>query len=102
MTFRAFVDEATSLIGTACETLGYTVPPKLDWDIPPTKELGDVSFRVGYQLSKIARKKPADIAKEIAEVIETRLGNSKVLVSEVEGHSSGFLNFRFNPQKLFT
>ncbi len=102
MTFRAFVDEASSLIGKACQTIGYTAPSKLDWDIPPSKELGDVSFRVGYQLSKTVGKKPADIAKEIAEVIETTLRQSKDLVSDVQGHPSGFLNFRFNAPRLFT
>ncbi|HXQ93416.1 MAG TPA: arginine--tRNA ligase, partial [Nitrososphaerales archaeon] len=102
MTFRAFVYEASSLVIRACETIGYTAPSKIDWDIPPTKELGDVSFRIGYQLSKSVGKKPADIAKEIAEVIETTLRQSKDLVSDVQGHPSGFLNFRFNAPRLFT
>ncbi len=34
--------------------------------------MGDVSFRVGFQISKSVEKKPAEIASEIADAIKTR------------------------------
>ncbi|MGI0091116.1 MAG: arginine--tRNA ligase [Nitrososphaerales archaeon] len=102
MSFRDFVDEASYLTREACNSLGYEVPASLDWDIPPSKELGDASFRVGYQLTKTARKSPAQIAGEIAGQIEGDYAKKKQYVSSAEGHPSGFLNFRFNKSVLFS
>src|SRR5579872_6161063 len=96
MSFRSFVSEANSLIRKALASLGYEAPAKLDWDIPPSLDLGDASFRVGYQLSKAVKKKPADIAKEIAGEIEGKFPIDKHFVLRAEGHPSGFLNFRVN------
>ena len=100
MSFRDFVDEAKDLINKALASLGYDVPQKLDWDFPPSIELGDVSFRVGYQLSKIAKKKPPEIAREIAGEIEEKLSSEKHFVSSVEGHPNGFLNFRIKLEEF--
>ncbi|MFI5421027.1 MAG: arginine--tRNA ligase, partial [Nitrososphaerales archaeon] len=96
MSFRQFVEEAEALVRSALSSLGYDPPAKLDWDIPPSEELGDVSFRVGYQLTKVAKKKPVEIAQEIANEIETKFTSEKHLVATVAGHPSGFLNFRIN------
>ena len=85
----------------ACDSLGYEVPQQSDWDIPPSKELGDVSFRTGYQLAKSTRKKPAEIVSEIAREIEEKHATEKQYVRSVEGHPSGYLNFRFEPSTLF-
>lgn len=101
MSFRDFVGEASFLVKSACNSLGYQVPEKFDWDVPPSKEFGDVSFRTGYQLAKSARKKPAEIVSEIAKEIETNHATKKRLVKSVEGHPSGYLNFLFEPNSLF-
>lgn len=102
MSFRQFAEEASSLIGLACDSLGYVLPSELNWEIPPTKEMGDLSFRVSFQLSKDAGKKPSEIAAEIAGVIRTDYSFGEGLVSDVEANPSGFLNFRFNHGRLFT
>lgn len=101
MSFRDFVNEAASLVKAASDSLGYPALPQYDWDVPPSKDLGDVSFRTGYQLSKIARKKPSEIVSEIAKEIQARHSSKKHLVESVEGHPSGYLNFRFDPPVLF-
>jgi arginyl-tRNA synthetase len=101
LSFRNFVDEATSLTNEACKSVGYEPPPQLDWDIPPSKSLGDVSFRVGYQLAKTAKKRPAEVVAELAAGINGAEGKKKFVLS-AEGHPSGFLNFRFNDKELFT
>ncbi len=101
MSFRSFVDQASSLVRKACETLGYDPPSDIDWDIPPTKEMGDASFRIGFQLSKAAGKTPAEVAREIVAAITTRVPDSEPFVGSVEANPKGFLNFRFNPSHLF-
>jgi arginyl-tRNA synthetase len=101
LSFREFVNEAGSLIKRACANLGYETPPTLDWDVPPSKELGDVSFRTGYQLAKTTEKKPAEVVSKIASEIEAKMGAKKRYVKSVEGHASGYLNFRFDASSLF-
>ncbi|MDG6905317.1 MAG: arginine--tRNA ligase [Nitrososphaerota archaeon] len=102
MSFRDFVVEASSLVTAACLSLGYEPPHQNDWSIPPSKDLGDVSFRTGYQLAKNARKVPSELVAEIAREIEGKESGKKRYVESVEGHPSGFLNFRFQRGALFT
>ena len=65
--------------------------------------MGDVSFRVGFQLSKSVGKRPAEIAEEIEKAVLSSLASStENLVSSVEANPRGFLNFRLNAGKLFT
>lgn len=101
MSFRSFVEEASSLIDDACVFLGYP-PAKLEWEIPRSKDFGDVSFRTGFQLSKQLKKKPSEIVTEIAAKIEGDLAAKKRLVKSVSGHVSGYLNFRYNLEQFFS
>ncbi len=100
MSFRSFVEEANSLIEEACQLLGFATA-KLEWEIPRSKDFGDVSFRTGFQLAKTAKKKPSEIVSQIAEKIESDLGARKNLVKSVSGHPSGFLNFKYNIEAFF-
>lgn len=102
MSFRSFVEESSALVKKACLELEYPPPDQLDWDIPPSKEMGDVSFRVGFQLAKSAGKSPPEIAAEIVRIIRSDRSFDQQFVSEVEANSRGFLNFRFNSGRLFT
>lgn len=88
---------------TALGELGYNSPDSLDWDVPPSKDIGDVSFRVGFQLAKSTGKSPPQIAAEVAQTISRRASfTSGGFMSSVEASPRGFLNFRFNPAALFT
>ena len=102
LSFRAFVEESTSLVKGACQSLGYLVPSSVDWEIPPTKDMGDVSFRIGFQLAKNVGKSPAFVASEIAGKIQSEKFESSSLISQVEANPRGFLNFRFNASTLFS
>ncbi|MDG6996355.1 MAG: arginine--tRNA ligase [Nitrososphaerota archaeon] len=101
MSFREFVDEATNLVRESVKNLGYEIPKTIEWDEPPSKDLGDASFRIGYQLSKIAKKKPYEIASAIASEINQNLYRKQLLVKSAESHPSGFLNFRANRTVLY-
>ena len=102
MSFREFAEQASSLVKLACDSLGYTLTSDLTWEIPPVKEMGDLSFRIGFQLSKAAQKRPAEIAEEIAGVIMTSGSWDEGFVAGVEANAAGFLNFRFDAGRLFT
>ena len=101
MSFRDFVSEARSLIRDACESLGYPLPEELEWDIPHAKDLGDVSFRTGYQLARTAKKKPGEIVALIAERINEKIKADKHYLKSVQGHPSGFLNFWLDQGAFF-
>jgi arginyl-tRNA synthetase len=101
LSFRQFASEARDLVSEAVRELGYPVPSTIEWDEPPAPELGDASFRIGYQLAKSAGKKPAQISGEIAEKIENELKSQFKLVEKVEAHPSGFLNFWINRSRFF-
>ncbi len=83
------------------DALNYPKPKDLEWAEPPNKEYGDLSFRIGFQLSKELRKKPFDVATEIATKID-EMQISKKYVSSVEAHISGFLNFKMNQANFFS
>lgn len=99
MSFREFVREAEKLTIFASRELSYEVPPNLEWSEPPEREYGDLSFRIGFELARQAKKSPGEVAREIAEKISQDV-SEKDLVSSVEAHPSGFLNFRINREKF--
>ncbi len=82
-------------------SLGYEAQGKLEWSEPPNKSFGDLSFRVAYQLAKQAKKKPPEIATELAQEISKSLLSEGRYVASVEGHQSGFLNFRIKDSVFF-
>ena len=101
MSFREFVEESKGLIKEAISSLGYFEPSDLQWDEPPMKELGDLSFRVGFQLAKKVGKKPSIIAEEIASKISASSA-IRNYVKSAEGHESGFLNFQIKEEPFFS
>jgi arginyl-tRNA synthetase len=72
--------------------------PTIEFVLEPAKEgFGDVTCNVAFLAAKQLSKKPHDIAKSIAEQYDQFLGN---LVSKVEAHPSGYLNFYANNKVL--
>jgi arginyl-tRNA synthetase len=93
LSFRQFAEEAREFVADGVSRLGYLAPANIEWDEPPSPELGDVSFRIGYQLAKSAGKKPAEIASEISQRISSEPKSRFRFVDKVQAHPSGFLNF---------
>lgn len=100
MSFRKFVSEAQHEIRSACHSLKYETPEQLEWNIPSVREFGDLSFRTGYQLAQAVRKKPPQIVAELAEEI-TKGATGMKYIESVEGHPSGFLNFKLKRKTYF-
>jgi arginyl-tRNA synthetase len=57
---------------------------------PPKKEYGDLSTNVAFLLAKHQRRKPQEIAQELAKKLEERLRPYGIQVSTI----GGFINFR--------
>ena len=60
-------------------------------DIPPAKFSGDISTNVAMVLSKINKKPPIELAKQIADLIK----NSDSNIDEISIEKPGFINLKF-------
>ena len=60
-------------------------------DIPPAKFTGDISTNVAMVLSKINKKPPLELAKQIADLIK----NSDNNIDEISIEKPGFINLKF-------
>ena len=60
-------------------------------DIPPAKFTGDISTNVAMVLSKINKKPPFEIAKQIADLIKDSDSN----IDEISIEKPGFINLKF-------
>ena len=60
-------------------------------DIPPAKFTGDISTNVAMVLSKINKKSPLELAKQIADLIK----DSDKNIDEISIEKPGFINLKF-------
>ena len=60
-------------------------------DIPPAKFSGDISTNVAMVLSKINKKPPIELAKQIADLIK----DSDINIDEISIEKPGFINLKF-------
>lgn len=95
MTFQVLLDEIKLNVSKSLQELDY---PKVSFTVEPAKkEFGDVSCNVCFLLAKDLKKKPNEIAKKITETYQKHLSE---LVSKIEAHPSGYLNFFVNMNKF--
>ena len=90
MSFRILLDEIKSNL---LQTIKRLEIPEVPFVLEPAKSgFGDVTCNIAFLASKHLKKKPYDIAKLISDEYQ----NSGTLVSKVEPHQSGYLNFYAN------
>lgn len=95
MSLRTLLEEVGVNLSKIIDDLGI---PKTDFVLEPAKEgFGDVTCNVAFLAAKHLKKKPRDIAQSLAEKYAPFLGG---LVSNVEAHASGYLNFYANYEIL--
>jgi len=95
LTFQILLDEIKSNVNQSLQELDY---PTVSFSVEPAKkEFGDVTCNVCFLLAKDLKKKPNEIAQKISENYQKHLSD---LVSKVEAHPSGYLNFFANMNKL--
>lgn len=95
MAFQVLLDEIKSNVIKSLQELDY---PEVTFTVEPAKKgFGDVSCNVCFLLAKDLKKKPNEIAKKI---MSTYQKHQSKLVSKVEAHPSGYLNFFANMGKF--
>lgn len=95
MSFKSLIDEIENNIHKILDDLSVS---GISFSVEPAKPgFGDVSSNVSFLLAKHLKKNP----KEIADVLSEKYMQFKsTLVSRVEPHPSGYLNFYANWEKL--
>jgi len=95
LAFQILLDEIRSNVNKSLQELDY---PIVQFSVEPAKKgFGDVTCNVCFLLAKDLKKKPNEIAQKISENYQKHLSD---LVSKVEAHPSGYLNFFANMKKL--
>ena len=95
MTFKAIIDEIENNLNKILSELSIS---GVKYSVGPANPgFGDVSSNISFLLAKQLRKKPKDIAIMLSE---RYLGCTSTLVLKPEAHTSGYLNFIANWEKL--
>jgi len=95
MTFQSILDEIRNNLNKILSEMSIT---GIDFSVEPAKPgFGDVSSNISFLLAKQLKKSPRDIAQLFSENYEK---SHNTLVLKSEAHSSGYLNFFANWEKL--
>ena len=95
MTFKSILDEVENNLQKIISDLSLS---DVKFSVEPAKPgFGDVSSNISFLLAKQLKKSP----QQIAEIISKKYSNfTNTLVLKSEAHSSGYLNFFANWEKL--
>jgi len=95
LSFRVLLDEIRKNLLTILEQQKIS---DLAFSLEPAKEgFGDVSCNIAFLAAKALKQRPNEIAQSISKQYEKFLGG---LVSKVEAHPSGYVNFYADVGKL--
>ena len=95
MTFRTILEEIENNLNKILDDMGLS---NIGFNVDPAKPgFGDVSSNISFLLAKNLKKSPQEISKMLSEKYSS-LNHS--LVSKVESHQSGYLNFFADWEKL--
>ncbi len=95
MSFRVLLDEIRKNLLTILDEQKIS---GLAFSLEPAKEgFGDVSCNVAFLAAKTLKKRPNEIAQSISQQYEKFVGG---LISKVEAHPSGYVNFYADVGKL--
>lgn len=95
MTFKSLIDEVENNLHKILDGLGVS---DISFTVEPAKSgFGDVSSNISFLLAKPLKKSPQEISNTLSEKYSQF---NHTLVSKVESHRSGYLNFFANWEKL--
>lgn len=95
MTMKAILDEIENNLNQILSDLTIS---DIKFSVEPAKSgFGDVSSNISFLLAKNLKNNPKEISKIIAEKYQKL---SQTLVSKVDAHPSGYINFTANWEKL--
>jgi len=84
---------SAGLARTIRERFGVDHDPVLE--VPPRRELGDLASPAALQLARTLKRKPREIAQELADAFP-RPALAKAMVQAVTVEGAGYLNFRLD------
>ena len=67
--------------------LGVDEVPAFSVEVPPNRAMGDLAITVAFQLARILKKPPRAIAQQLAPVVQSVSG-----VTRVDAAPNGYLN----------
>lgn len=88
--FKVLEKEAVKSLKDAIISLKLEIPEEIKVEEPPKPDMGDLASAVTFQLAKIAKKPPVEIAKDILSVIKI---NDLFKSVEIKGP---YINFFIN------
>ena len=95
MTFKSLIEEIENNLNKILDELKVS---DISFTVEPAKPgFGDVSSNISFLLAKILKKSPQEISKMMSEKYSVFF---HTLVSKVESHPSGYLNFFADWEKL--
>jgi arginyl-tRNA synthetase len=68
--YRKLEEEAVKTVRRAIENFGWEVPSDLKFEEPPNPNMGDLATPVAFQLARMLKISPVEIAHKLREVIE--------------------------------
>lgn len=68
--YRIIEKEAIKSLEKAIKSNGYEIEEEIKVEEPPKSDMGDLASTIAFQLAKVAKKPPIEIAKEILNVIK--------------------------------
>ena len=66
--------------------------PEITIEFPRDKNNGDYSSNIAFQLSKVTKRSPSELSKELSSAI-FNLPEARLLFKSITGEASGFVNF---------
>jgi len=95
LSLRVLLEQVTTNLNKISQELEF---PETSFSVSPSKSgFGDISCNIAFLLAKSLKKKPTEISQQFVEKYQKHLGE---LISKVEAHPSGYLNFFTNTPKL--
>ena len=94
--FDQYLEKIKKIIFDLSKNGDLILPDKLDGitvETPPAKFNSDISTNVAMILSKINKKSPTDIAKNLSDVLKQK----DDLIEDIEIINPGFINIKFKP-----
>jgi arginyl-tRNA synthetase len=68
--YRILEKEAVKSLENAIKSNNYEIPDEIKVEEPPNPDMGDLASTVAFQLAKLEKRPPVEIAKDILNVIE--------------------------------
>jgi arginyl-tRNA synthetase len=85
-----------AIAGAVRRDLGVDDVPAFSVEVPPNRAMGDLAITVAFQLARVLKKPPRAIAQQLAPVVQSVAG-----VTRVDAAPNGYLNVFLDRPRFF-